>query len=292
MDEAWVPNKFMATEHAKNSGIFTPHYIVPHPCDISTYQKEYEPLEIPEIQNTFVFYYIGENTRRKNISAILKAFHLEFGKNENVSLLLKSHSPGMSPNQSVQALQALCDGVKKGLKLYRNSSGYKKEAFICDYLSDEQIMRIHQTGDCHVSASFGEAWSIPTFDAMAMGKTPICTDTGGPRDYLGDGGYLVKSEHEPCFGMIDTFENIYTGNENWDIPSINHLRKCMRSAFENKEEREKKAKAGVQRAYDFSYLNIGNIMKSILLDNENPLVVDRRWEWSHSHPNVMGEILQ
>tara|TARA_Y100001938_G_C8093200_1_gene436393 strand:+ start:2725 stop:3894 length:1170 start_codon:yes stop_codon:yes gene_type:complete len=284
MDEAWVPNTYMASEQAKNSNIFTPHHVVPHAFDMTKYQKEYEPLEIPQIQDTFVFYYIGENTKRKNISAILKAFHLEFRKHEPVSLVIKSHSPGLSEHESFQSLQNLCEAVKRGLKLYKNSSDYKKEIFICDYLTDDQIMRIHQTCNCHVSTSFGEAWSIPTFEAMAMGNTPICTDTGGPRDYLPGGGYLIDSSQEPCFGVMDTFDYIYTGSESWDTPSIRHLRECMRDAFENKESREKMADEGIKKAYDYSYANVGNTMKKILLDNVEPFRAERKG-------SVMGDMI-
>jgi len=276
MDEAWVPNTYMANEQVKNSHISAPHHVVPHAFDMTKYQTEYEPLEIPQIQDTFVFYYIGENTKRKNLSAILKAFHLEFGKHEPVSLLLKSHSPGLSEQESAKSLQNLCEAVKVGLKLYRKTSEYKKEIFICEYLTDEQIMRIHQTCDCHVSASFGEAWSIPTFDAMAMGNTPICTNTGGPRDYLSEGGYLVDSTKEPCFGVFDTFEYIYTGSENWDTPSISHLRKCMREAFDNKDSRKKLAETGKKKAYDYSYVSVGNTMKKTLLDVVEPFKAEGR----------------
>ena len=38
MDEAWVPNSFMAKEASKNSSIFTPHYIIPHAFDLKKYQ--------------------------------------------------------------------------------------------------------------------------------------------------------------------------------------------------------------------------------------------------------------
>jgi glycosyltransferase involved in cell wall biosynthesis len=267
MDEAWVPNKFMAETACVNSKISCPHYVIPHAADMTKYQKEYEPLIIPEIDGKFVFYFIGEINRRKNLGAMLKAFHLEFRPEEDVSILIKAHLPGQTEEESLNSLSSMCSKVKEGLKLYEKDF-YHKEILLCQYLREEEIMRLHQTCDCFVSTAFGEAWGIPIFDAMAMGKTPICTETGGPQDFLGDGGYLVKSNKESCFGVLDSFPELYVGNESWDAPSINEIRRCMRSAFENKKERENKARAGIEQSYKYSYSNIGLLMKRTI-EGEN-----------------------
>ena len=237
-------------------------------------KKKYENIEIPELQNKFVFYYVGEMNRRKNIGAILKAFHLEFGINEDVGMLLKTHIPGATTQESERAIQQLSKKVKEGLKLFPEVELYNQEVFICNYLDDEDIMRIHSTFDCFVSGAFGEAWGIPIFDAMAMGKTPICTNTGGPRDFLSGGGYLVESKPEPCFGMVEGFPDMYVGNEYWDSPDINKMRKAMRNAYENQEDKLNRAKQGVENSYKYSYQEVGSLMRSILenskkADNKN-----------------------
>ena len=268
MDEAWVPNSFMATEFCKNSNISTPHRVVPHAFDISKYQQEYEPLQIPYLKDKFVFYYIGEISRRKNIGAILKAFHLEFGPEEDVEILIKGHLPGASANESLSHLKELSHKIKEGLKIYSSEDLYHKEIFICDYVSEEEIMQIHSTCDCFVSSSFGEAWGIPIFDAMSMGKTPICVEYGGPKDFLGNGGYFAESREDSCFGAVDTFEDMYVGNENWRSVDINSLRSCMRKAYEDKEERKNRASFGINNSYNYSYYNVGQKMKKTLFEEE------------------------
>ena len=268
MDEAWVPNSFMATEFCKNSNILTPHRVVPHAFDTSKYQQEYEPLQIPYLKDKFVFYYIGEISRRKNIGAILKAFHLEFGPEEDVEIVIKGHLPGASANESLSHLKELSHKIREGLKIYPSEDLYHKELFICDYVSEEEIMQIHSTCDCFVSASFGEAWGIPIFDAMSMGKTPICVEYGGPKDFLGNGGYFAESREDSCFGAVDTFEDMYVGNENWRSVDINSLRSCMRRAYTDKEERKNKASCGINNSYNYSYYNVGQKMKNSLLEAE------------------------
>ena len=269
MDEAWVPNKHLATDFLTNSKIASKHYVIPHACDVSKYQKNYQHLDIPFLKNKFVFYYIGEITRRKNIGALLKAFHLEFDVNEDVGILIKGHMPGQTANQTESHLREMSNKVKEGLKIHRDSSSYHKEVFVCDYLTDEQILDIHNTCDCFVSSSFGEAWGIPIFDAMAMGKTPICCNNGGPSDFLADGGGLLADcRKEPCFGVFDSFNDLYTGKENWYAVDINDMRSKMREIFEDSQKREKIASKGINSAYNYSHMNIGSLMAKTL-NNKN-----------------------
>jgi len=269
MDEAWVPNHHLAKDFCTNSGISTKHFIVPHACDVSKYQKSYNKLEIPHLKNKFVFYYVGEITRRKNIGALMKAFHLEFEKNENVALLIKGHIPGQSAGQAEEYLRDMSNKIKDGLKIHRSHSSHHQEVFICDYLPEEQIFDIHNTCDCFVSSSFGEAWGIPIFDAMSMGNTPISCDNGGPSDFLSQGGgLLTECRKEPCFGVFDSFDDLYTAKENWYSIDINCLRKNMREIFEDSDKRERIASVGIQTAYNYSYSKVGSIMKNTL-ENTN-----------------------
>jgi len=283
MDEAWVPNTFMAEEFCINSNIITPHRVLPHAFDVSKYQKQYEPLEIPYLKDKFVFYYIGEISRRKNIGALLKAFHLEFAPDEEVAILIKGHMPGASANESLSHLQEMSHKVKDGLKIYPSEELYHKELFVCDYISEEEIMQIHASCDCFVSPSFGEAWGIPIFDAMSMGKTPICVEYGGPKDFLGDGGYFAKSRIENCFGAIDTFEDMYVGSENWCSIDINSLRQSMRSVYENKEERERKASVGINNSYNYSYLNVGKKMQQALVGQDDKNLFNKQSKIKEKH---------
>ena len=133
MDEAWVPNRHLAEDFAINSNIMTKHFVIPHACDTAKYQKQYKKLDIPYLKNKFVFYYIGEITRRKNVGALMKAFHLEFEANENVALLIKGHISGQSANETHSYLRDMSSKIKEGLKVYKNNENYHQELFVCDY---------------------------------------------------------------------------------------------------------------------------------------------------------------
>lgn len=288
LDEAWLANEQMF-EAAKNSGVTIPLKLAPIPCDTSKYAQRYEPYPIPAIKDTFVFYTIGELNRRKNLVALLKAFHLEFNLQEPVSLLIKASLPGHSPMEANRHLSKIIEDVKANLKLYPFSNLYHDEILITQHLTEQEMMRLHASCDCFVSPSFGEAWSIPAFDAMAMGKTPICTDVGGMHDFLlvkprmewddepfidyashhvepaQVAGWLIPSYPTPVFGMTEGFPpHLFIGDETWQDISIPHLRQAMREAYSDTKTRKEKAILGIERAYDYGRDILGVKMKKLL----------------------------
>jgi glycosyltransferase involved in cell wall biosynthesis len=263
-------------EASYDSNVAIQVHTIPVPCDPSKYSQRWDKIEFPELRGKFIFYFIGEITRRKNLVALLKAFHLEFEPDEPVGLLIKANYPGLSPADTSQKVVEMSRDVKKQLKKFKDINLYKGEVIVAQTLTNEQIMQIHAGCDCFVMPSFGEGWSIPAFDAMAMGNTPICTNQGGAADFLRchgkHAGWLVPGYREPCFGMADcAVPEIYTGMENWYNIDVIHLRKAMRQAFEDKEQRKEKAALGIDRAYDFSYEAVGHQLKEFLNGREASL---------------------
>lgn len=267
MDEVWACC-LHNVEACIASDVTVPIRLVPIPCDVSKYARHYEPLRIrKELGDNFIFYFIGEFVRRKNIAALVKAFHLEFDVNEPVTLLLKTTpKSGQDEYTTRQNLVRFCEEIRAGLKLYTNVAQYKQEVVLVGRYSDEEMMRLHCSCDCGVFPAYAEAWSIPAFDCMALGKTPIVTGAGGFLQYMNDDcGWLVESHREPVFGtQLDTFTNLNTAREHWDAIEIDDLRAAMREAYEDRDLRRKKALAGADRAYDFSYDKVGKTMKERL----------------------------
>ena len=268
MDWLWVCNEQML-QAARNSHVGTPISIVPIPCDTSRFQKEYERFPIQQIEGRFTFYTIGEMMKRKNFNALVKAFHLEFEPQEPVALLIKSNIPGKPPEFVNNMLKENCNQIKDNLKLYPDRNIYHKEIFLSQHLTEEQMMQLHATCDCYVSSSYCEAWGIPAFDAMGMGKTPICTNIGGPADFVDDGGWLINGMMVPCFGMTGSFGELYVGNEKWLEIDLDHLRETMRFVYEKVDKRQLRSEAGMNRVYNYSHGAVGTIMKDIL---ENPMM--------------------
>ena len=263
MDEAWVINNQMF--HAsKDSGVTIPIKVVPHATDFSKFERGYKKLDLSIPEDNFVFYTIADLNKRKNLEAFVKAFHTEFEPSEPVSLLIKTNKYGMEPDEIALKVRDLCNNIKSGLKKYNSIGDYKDDLIITTVVSEEDVCRIHNTCDCFVTSSYGEAWCIPAFDAMGFGKTPICTNIGGMADFVGDGGFLVEGMMEPVFGMMETFNDLFTANESWCSVSIQGLMDCMRHVYENRQDLKNMKKTGLKRAYEYSHENIGNLIKGLL----------------------------
>ena len=256
MDINIVSNNQMV-ECCNNSGVKTPIYKIPCARDFSKYTCSYEKLDaiktqIPE--NNFIFYTIGESTKRKNMSGLLKAYLTEFSGSEDVCLLVKT-------NKTNDDFYDYCSKIINGLAI----KNPPKVVCITDRLTDNAMNKLHMSCDAFVQPSYGEAWSIPAFDAMAFGKTPIVTNCTGYLEYIDDSvGWLVDCVEEPIFGADRDTDNIYTGYENWYSACISDLKRKMRECFKEEGLRRSKALNALDRAYEFSHEKVGSIFLKVL----------------------------
>jgi glycosyltransferase involved in cell wall biosynthesis len=255
----------------RGSYVDRPISVIPHATDVAKFTRRHEPLESLPRNGRFRFYFIGEFSRRKNLAALLKAFHTEFNPYDPVDLVIKTGVPGRSAAEAGKIVQEFCDQIKPGLKRYSMKvPEFAREIILTERLTEEEIYRLHASCDCFVSASYAEAWGIPAFDAMGFGKTPVVTGWGGFCEYLDDScGWMVPHHLEPCFGVSDNFGDLYTADEAWAGIDVFALRQAMRQAFQDSELRRKKAAAGTERAFQFSHESVGQlILKALKNENE------------------------
>ena len=268
-DEIWVPNT-SSWSTLVDEGILGRKNgvkVVPHPSQMSKFFGESAGMiDMPSIDNTFKFYYIGDLNERKNLTSVIKCFHSEFHRSDNVSLIIKVKKFGQSPSDTVQHVKSITSAVKSRLRIYRKEEYYKPELIIADDLPEDGIKSIHQYGDCFVCPSHGEAWSIPSFEAMAYGKTPICSNFGGPVDFIDPDNKstrtLVGGQLAICDCPDAAFPEILTGRELWFNPSEVEIKKAMRYYYENRYKIDRQA--GIKRAKQFSYESVGKKIEEFL----------------------------
>jgi len=288
MDEIWVPS-LQNVAAAKQSNVQVPIKILPCAGDILRFNKDKQPLNIQKLKDKCVFYTIGELSRRKNIIAIIRAFYGTFTSRDNVALVIKTSSPNQSPADVTELIKKMCIDIKKSMHLYIEHDYYPPVICISDFLTDIEIDRLHLSGDVFVSASHGEAWGIPAHDAMGFSNPVILSNWGSypelvlemassywnpdTQKFTNSGdidcGWLIDGCLTSCFGQTDSFPDLYTGNELWFEPNIEHLGSCMKSAYGEWGSGllAEKGKAAHNRAKKFSYTNVGKIAKQLLEDS-------------------------
>lgn len=265
MDEVWVPSTHAANNLAEE-GLST--RVLPHCFDLSYYMTNYPAINFDELSHTFKFYTIADINDRKNIDAIIKCFYSEFSKSEPVSLILKLKKFGMSEGKLGEYISEKINNIKRTLRMYRHSSSYPKQAIIASNMTNEGIYSLHKTCDCFVGISHGEGWSIPAFEAMCFGNTPICSNEGGPSEFIDENnestGKLIDGIYNVCSHSDPAFPNIFTGHEEWFVPSESETKKAMRFYYENRDSINRID--GIKRGKFYTFEKVANQMKDYLND--------------------------
>lgn len=287
MDEIWVPsiqNKY-ACIHSK---IKKRIRIIPHSCDINKYNKTIEPLNIPQFKDKCIFYFIGEMTRRKNLSGLIRSYYSAFSGKDNVGLIIKTNIPGKSSEEAKEYIKGFIEEIKNNIHIYSNHHNYPPILIITDYLSEDKLDQIHKLGNIFVSISHGEGGCLPAFDAMGFGNPVIASNWGffpellyeQADEYFNlltqefkdtgeiDCGWLVPGQLTHCFGMKGGIQEIYTGTEQWFDPNLLELSKIMRNSYYEWQTGllNKKGIAAKNRIIKFSHENIGHLIKEALED--------------------------
>jgi len=180
------------------------------------------------------FYFVGENTTRKNIKALITAFHLEFKDFEQVKLILKLNNVGKSPEETYLESSKFINNIKSELGLHSDPSRYKSEILITEFLSDDDLQGLHEQCDCFVMPSSGEGFCIPAFEALNNGSWVIANKNTSISDYITstENGYLVESERVPAIAPDRPLNFLYNGRDYWYEVSIDSLRDSMRSVYD------------------------------------------------------------
>jgi glycosyltransferase involved in cell wall biosynthesis len=186
------------------------------------------------------FYYIGAWVSRKNVDGVIRAYLRSFAPTDKVELVIQAAGAGDSA----------CDVARIATGL--GIEDMPPVRFSNQRLSDEQIRSLHRQCNCFVTATHGEAWSLPAFDAMLagnhiiaprdMGSDHFLMDTsadryGGVRVPAGGEVWLASDPMAPAGHVSAVYLGTHglTVRSEWIDPDISMLGKLMRRAYvENK----------------------------------------------------------
>lgn len=253
VDEVWTGSE-AGKSAIENAGVKTPVFVVPQP--IETEREWPKPYKISQFEG-YLFYSIFEWTDRKNPEALLKAYLSEFKANEKVGLVLKTYFVNFTGSHK----RLIRTAIRK-IKAELAQESYPQIFIYLDLMDRSQIMRLHATGDCFVSAHRGEGWGIPQVEAAVFGNPVISTDFGGCHEYFEDDENMFKvpAEMVPVSGMNHS-PAWYTPEQNWADVSISGLRSAMRSACQDKDVTKRIAAKGQQKVEEkFNLKTVGNLM--------------------------------
>lgn len=229
MDEIWTASEFNK-QAIINAGVTKPIYVIQEAIDVNFDISSVNPF-MCGADPYFSFYSIFEWTERKNPDALLRSYWTEFGKQDNVCLVLKTYVDSFSVAKRREITLAL-NAIKASLGL-----DYYAPVFLYrDLLQRGQMYRFHKSFNCYVSTHRGEGWGVPQTEAMLLGKPIISTDLGGVHEYAHDNidAFLLPY----TMAQVQNTRNTqwYLPDQNWGQVQIDDVRAAMRHVYENQAE--------------------------------------------------------
>jgi len=261
LDGVLVPTHANA-EAFLRSGVTVPIHVVPH---LSQFELEPSPkaedrrrlhdlIGVDRLKRSpFVFYTIGQWSRRKGLDATLAAYRFAFTAEDPVLLVIKTSARDMTQlkrdwrvgfrRRHPSPLETVAFGQRPGSP---------KVAVIADEtLASSTIHALHELGDCYISLARAEGWGLGTFDAARIGKPVIVTGWGGQAEYLDGDDWRVAYDMTPV--REPPWLSSYKADQLWAEPSVADAARKLRSVFANRQRAHESAAARARRIrHDYS----------------------------------------
>jgi glycosyltransferase involved in cell wall biosynthesis len=259
-DQVWVPSSatertFMGTADEVTTRV------MPHAYDPDLMYSD----GTAEASGRFRFLYVGAWTSRKNVAGLLRAWAMAFSSADPVELWI--HSAGASQEAFGVALH------QTGLL----PEQLAKVRLLNEPLTPQQMTSQYRMTDCFVTASRGEAWNLPAFEAMLHRRHVIAPSPAGSDDFLRDtsadliGGMAVPAGVDvKVTGKTGAGLNLeivgaqgLTSRAKWLEPDLVRIAEAMRDTFATKR-RDLRVKYNPEDRY--SYEAVGKLALEHLED--------------------------
>jgi|WetSurMetagenome_2_1015567.scaffolds.fasta_scaffold61048_2 hypothetical protein len=256
VDHVLVPCQWNKEVFIK-SGVCKPIDVIPHIFDGFIPSSDGHGLPWDINPSDFVFYTIETWTARKAVWNTIKYYLDTFTGRDPVLLVVKTtkYAYNDSPLERFKEMKIFKENLKiikkaapvinfiRGKKDTQNalSSIQRNYAFparimlINETLTDNEIMELHNRGDCYISLCRSEGWGLGPFTAAGLGKPVIITGFGGHLDFLpGELAYLVGYDLVPA--RDDWDRKRFADDKRWAEPMKSQACRLMRHVFENQNE--------------------------------------------------------
>ena len=144
------------------------------------------------------FYSIGRWEPRKGFGNLISAFLTAFKPEDKVSLTIKYSGTGQWPGyekpQDLTMLAAFSGAADNG---WTYDSLRERVTILDGRLKRSMIVKLHHENNIYVSASHGEAWGIPAFEAKLAGNALVYVPYGGIADFATDNDIAVPYQLGP-----------------------------------------------------------------------------------------------
>jgi glycosyltransferase involved in cell wall biosynthesis len=235
-EEVWVYSGFLRECYLASGLKEGSVQVIPLGVD----EQEFRPDTVPApglrsmIGERFCFFYNGGITLRKGVDILINAYLSEFGRSENVCLVIKGSSA--YKKDLAEKVAALAERNDIAPVLYLTE----------DVLPNE-LPSLYAACDCYVHPYRAEGYGLPVAEAMACGKPVIVTGAGACRDFTSEEeSYLIRCKTER-FSEWSVSGIRTMGSPFWLLPDTDDLRRIMRHVFGHRDEAKAKGRKASEK---------------------------------------------
>jgi glycosyltransferase involved in cell wall biosynthesis len=187
------------------------------------------------VDTKFNFLTVAQVSPRKNVDTSLLAFLEEFQNHEDVGYILKLNIR----NNSLTDRRYTEESIKSLLENYPDRKC--KVYVVHGHMTESQMAALYSNGyvSAYVSASHGEGFGLPIFQAAQAGKPIIAPSWSGYTDFttIKDKTQLVQVEYElrEVKGR-ENWEGVLDPNSKWAYVKLDDLRAKMKEVYLNLEK--------------------------------------------------------
>lgn len=203
--------------------------VAPHPIAEESGTHKPHAVNIPfSLDDKFSILTMSQWTYRKGFDKIVSAFLMEFEKESDVALIIKTYPSPTHPTpehiiKEIQTAKTKTDNPKSNSNI----------VLITDFLNKNQIQWIFDKSSIYATATRGEGFGLTLFESALNKKPIVAPSCGGHVDYLdAEYTYFVDGMFDCCL----TNDPTYSQNSLWFETNINSLREQLRTAYNDWKE--------------------------------------------------------
>jgi glycosyltransferase involved in cell wall biosynthesis len=193
--------------------------------------------------DAFYFGFIGSLKYTTGFDLTLRAFFEEFSNEPKAKLVFKPFMGNLQPAQEKELISKIITDIKKDSKA--------ELLYIPGSQSDDFMTVHHHAIDCLVSPARGKAWNNSVIKCMSAGIPTIVNAHAGNKSYTSkETNYVLSSSKNTNIMNLDwLMQNLLHQGGTWSEPNLDELKKAMRTAFNNRSDKEipSKARARVEK---------------------------------------------
>ena len=213
--------------------------------------RKFDPVELDlNLTTNFNFLTVAQLSPRKNIRQLIKCFVDNFKDNEDVGLIIKANT---AKNSLIDRINTL-SGFREIMSTYRDRKC--KIYLLHGFLNDQKMAGLyaHPKIKAFVSATHGEGFGLPIFEAAYYGLPILATDWSGHLDFLykpqTQKNKKIKNKH--MFGRISYtlqpiqedvhWEGVLDKNSMWAFPEEGSIKMNLEEVYKDYGRFSKRAK--------------------------------------------------